>query len=443
MQIWRYNTRAQVDHRIRAALSANINFLDESILGLPVSAISETVAPNHGESAASTYLSLLMSNPNHIGCHTLGQSESFFGGTQALERELIQICAVDILNGEAAQQDGYVAAGGTEGNMQAVWIYRNFFLKQRRAKRDEICLLFSADSHYSLDKSADILALDVFKVPVHPANRRICVQTLRSTVDRARRSGKKYFIVVANMMTTMFGSVDDATVYADELARVGCEFKMHVDAAFGGFYYPFLEPDTPLSFNNPHVTSLVMDAHKFARAPYGTGIFVIRKGYMQYAHTQQASYIQGADSTISGSRSGANALAAWMILASRGPQRWTEDILEIQRRTDWLCKHLTDMGIEFYRHPKSNIVTIRREHVDTRMVKEFCLVPDDHQNPAWYKIVVMEHVTYEKLGELLTAFRAAQRPRRGGRPYSASTIFPCRRQAGIPDPAAPSPEFVQ
>ena len=34
------------------------------------------------------YLSTLLQNPNHIGCHTLGHSESYFKGTQKLKLNL-------------------------------------------------------------------------------------------------------------------------------------------------------------------------------------------------------------------------------------------------------------------------------------------------------------------------------------------------------------------
>lgn len=69
----------------------------------------------------------MVDNPNHIGCHTMGESEPFFAGTQKLEKELIGIVAEDILLCKPGQYDGYVASGGTEANIQAIWIYRNLF----------------------------------------------------------------------------------------------------------------------------------------------------------------------------------------------------------------------------------------------------------------------------------------------------------------------------
>ena len=119
------------------------------------------------------------------------------------------------------------------------------------------------------------------------------------------------------MMTTMFGSVDNVDTYVGTLKNLSCKFKIHVDGAYGGFYYPFTENQSPLTFKNLDISSFTLDAHKMAQAPYGTGIFLIRKGYIVNVNTRQASYVEGEDYTLIGSRSGANAIAVWMILMKK------------------------------------------------------------------------------------------------------------------------------
>jgi tyrosine decarboxylase/aspartate 1-decarboxylase len=69
-----------------------------------------------------------------------------------------------------------------------------------------------------------------------------------------------------------------------------------------------------------------------AQAPYGTGIFLIRKGLIQHTNTKQASYVEGEDFTLIGSRSGANAVAVWMILVKNGYFGWQEKIYILQKR---------------------------------------------------------------------------------------------------------------
>jgi tyrosine decarboxylase / aspartate 1-decarboxylase len=190
---------------------------------------------------------------------------------------------------------------------------------------------------------------------------------VQKSISLSKAKGKKYYIVVVNMMTTMFGSVDDPDAYTQALEEEGVVYKLHVDGAYGGFYYPFSNKESKLTFDNQKISSFTLDAHKMAQAPYGTGIFIIRKGLIHYANTKEASYVEGEDYTLIGSRSGANAVAVWMILVTSGPFGWQEKVFILQKRTQWLCEQLEQRKVVFYRHPNSNIVTIRAEYVNEKI----------------------------------------------------------------------------
>ncbi len=401
MKYWQKLSQDQIKARIFEALDENVDYYTENILGVPASHLDSKVFNNDEPFLKEApFLATLVHNPNHIGCHTLDRSESAFHGTQKIEREVIELCAHDILRGD--EIDGYVAAGGTEANMQAIWIYRNFFIEEHKAQLSEIAILSSADTHYSVDKASNVFVLDQYKVPVNQESRQIIEEELERTIDRARKDGKKYFIVLANMMTTMFGSVDDPDKYVRALKSRDIEFRLHVDGAYGGFFYPFANPDHNLDFSNADVTSVTLDAHKMVQAPYGTGIFLIRKGYMHYANTREASYVEGEDYTLSGSRSGANAVAIWMILMKNGPYGWKEKILVLLNRARWLCQHLDQLSIPYFRNQYSNIVTIDSSYISHEIAEEFGLVPDNHHHPKWYKVVIMDHVVIERLEPLMT-----------------------------------------
>ncbi len=396
--IWHKKSQEEIKDTVFQALSKNINYSEQVILGIPASYLDDKVFNQDNSFVKDApFISTLLQNPNHIGCHTLGKSESFFAGTQALEREVIDICSVDILKGQLGRIDGYIASGGTEANIQAIWIYRNYFIKIGKSHKEEICILCSEDSHYSMDKAANLLSIDIYKTKVENDTRKLTEEYVAATISLAMKAGKKYFIVVNNMMTTMFGSIDDINIYTKVLKAHSCHFKLHVDGAYGGFYYPFTDENSQLIFANPDITSFTLDAHKMAQAPYGTGIFLIRKGYMQYVNTQEASYVEGEDYTLIGSRSGANAVAVWMILMKNGPFGWFEKIFVLQKRAEWTCLQLKDKNIKYYRHPMSNIITIKSQFVSADIAAKYGLVPDNHHNPKWYKIVIMEHVTIEKL----------------------------------------------
>ncbi len=403
---WKKKSQEEIKSTVFEALDKNVNYDKQTILGIPASYLDEKIFRQDASFIKDApFISSLIQNPNHIGCHTLGESEPFFQGTQDIEKKLIEICAVDILKGESGQQDGYVASGGTEANIQAIWIYRNYFVNKQAANRDDICILCSDDSHYSMDKAANLLALSIYKVPVENDTREVKEEQIRAVIQKAQAEGKKYFIVVCNMMTTMFGSVDNVEAYTNQLTDLGCQFKLHIDGAFGGFYYPFSNESSQLTFKNQNITSFTLDAHKMAQAPYGTGVFLIRKGYIQNVNTQEASYIEGEDFTLIGSRSGANAIAVWMILVKNGPFGWQEKVFILQKRTEWMCKQLSQLSIEYYRHPMSNIITIKSSHVNEKVAAKFGLIPDNHAAPQWYKIVIMDHVTIEKLILLINAIK--------------------------------------
>lgn len=400
MAIWKKLSQEEIKTRVFAALDDNVDYYTENILGVPASHLDSKVF-NSDEPflKEAPFLATLVHNPNHIGCHTLDRSESAFRGTQQIEREVIDLCAHDILRG--SNIDGYVAAGGTEANMQAIWIYRNYFMREHDASIEEIAIISSADTHYSVDKASNVFMIQQYKVPVSVEDREVSADGVRHVIDTAVADGKKYFIVLANMMTTMFGSVDDPRLYTEGLKSRNLPFKLHIDGAYGGFFFPFAKPDHHLDFSNPDVSSVTLDAHKMVQAPYGTGIFLVRKGFMHYSQTREASYVEGEDYTLSGSRSGANAVAIWMILMKYGPYGWREKILVLLNRAQWLSERLDERGIPYFRQPFSNIVTIDSKYVLPEVAHDFGMVPDNHHEPRWYKIVIMDHVSVERLEPLV------------------------------------------
>lgn len=409
MNYWRKLTRKEISERIKEALSKNVDYHERTILGIPASHLDENVFNKDSTFLNNApFLKTMCDNPNHIGCHTMGDSEPFFAGTQKLEQELLGIVAEDILKCNQGQYDGYVASGGTEANIQAIWIYRNLFKKEFGANYKEMCILCSNDSHYSMYKAGNVLNLDVVTIPVTENSRAITRESVAKHIQSAKAEGKKYFIVVANMMTTMFGSVDDINVYTEALIMSGVHFRIHIDAAFGGFVYPFSSSDGAMTFENKHVSSVALDAHKMLQAPFGTGIFIARKGLIDHVFTNEAQYVSGLDATLIGSRSGANAIAVWMILQTYGPHDWFEKIHILNYRSNWLCNKLKEMGVDFSHYAGSNIVTIRAKHINKELAQKYGLVPDKHNGkPMWYKIVIMEHVHIDHLNPFLDELKTA------------------------------------
>jgi glutamate/tyrosine decarboxylase-like PLP-dependent enzyme len=393
--LWKKHTKPEIKNRVFRALDENRNYDSDNILGIPGSYLDTEQFHREADFLADApYLKTFINNPNHIGCHTLTQEdgEDLFRGTQKLEIEVIRMAAEEILHAPQKSVDGYVAPGGTEANIQALWIYRNYFKKEKKAKNEEIGVLFSSDSHYSFYKGANLLSIKALTVPVEEQTRAMAPAVLAEVIQSAQAKGIKYFIGIANMSTTMFGSVDDPDVLAEAFEKQKVPYYLHADGAFGGFIYPFTNSDNKLDFRNPKITSVTLDAHKMLMAPYGTGIFLIRKNWMHYAATTEAQYVQGLDYTMVGSRNGAQAVSIWMILQTYGPQGWRKNIDALMDETQRLSQTLEELEIPFYRNPYMNIVSMHAPAVPKHLTSKYRLVADDFEGtPKWWKIVVMPH----------------------------------------------------
>jgi len=399
VKFWKKYSTEIINKKIDNALKHVIDFENNKWLGFPVSKLDPNVFFNNiAFLGDAPLLRSYIANPNNIGCHTYGTSEEAFKGAQDLEKEVINVLAADIFKAEPNTYDGYIATGGTEANIQALWIYRNLFMNDYQAKADEIVILSSEDTHYSIPKGSNLLQIEAVKIPVNFDSRVIIETDLEQIIVHQKAKGKKYFIVVSNMATTMFGSVDNPNVYANYLNKYNCKFKIHIDGAFGGFIYPFSNNKSTVNFQNPNVSSITIDAHKMLQAPYGTGVFLCRKELIKNTLTKEAKYVEGLDLTLVGSRSGANAIAVWLILFKYGPNGWFEKINTLLLRTNWLCKKLGDKGIEYFRNPFMNIVTIKSKYIPDELAHKYGLVPATHDNSnKWQKIVVMDHVEIDDL----------------------------------------------
>lgn len=402
---WPRLSTEQVKSAIFSALAKNRNYRSEKVLGIPATFLDSRVFYEDAPFLKDApFLSMLIANPNHIGCHTLeGAKEPMFSGTQEIEREVIRLCAEEIFAAKPGGYDGYVASGGTEANIEAAWIYRNYFRDEKNAANDSIRLVYSKDTHYSFAKAADLLGIRSIVAEVNEHSRAIDMNHLRAMVQRSVSEGAKHFIVIVNVGTTMFGSVDDIDTLTELFLGSGLDFRLHLDAAFGGFMYPFVSGDKRYSFANPHVSSVTVDGHKLLQAPYGTGVFLVRKNLIRYVCTKEASYVAGKDYTLCGSRSGTNAASMWMIMHHHGSEGWKLKMEQLLDKTNSLCAALDDLNIRYYRNPAFNIVTIRAGHITPALAETFCLVPDNHEQPRWYKIVVMDHVRQGVLDSFVSA----------------------------------------
>lgn len=395
---WENLSTKKISEAVNNALSSNIHYDNGKIMGFPSSNLNEILISDLDLADNLSFIKVLKENPNHIGLHNSKRFEKAYQGTIKLELEALKICAEEIFDAPSGSWEGYFTTGGTEGIMQAMWTFRNHFIKNHHASIDEIAVLSSKDCHYAISKSANIMNLRNIEVPVNGGTREINCRLLKILIRKAMSDRIKYLIVFLTMGTTIFGSVDEPEPIIRILKQTGIHYKIHVDAAFGGFLYPFCMPDNKLAFKNSRIDSISLDAHKILQAPYGSGIFLILKGNLECVKNEKATYLPSYDHTICGSRSGANAVAVWMILkyyGSYGLKKHAEDLI---LRTNKLCMEFDKLGIHYFRNKYMNIIAVKAKCIPMRLSQKYYIVPDSYVKPTWWKIIVMNHVKNKIVG---------------------------------------------
>lgn len=406
--------RDKIERRLNRALEDILNYQDPATPAISFPGTS--VWPY----AVETWAEFAERHPNGIGCHTSGDVEKGFGGTQELEKEVIYM-AGEMMRAKNPEEevDGYIADGGTGGNIQGMWMARNFH--QGMDPYAHIAIFVTELTHCSVFKAADVLglskerSLDRYQIISLPLNRdgSMNMDQLAEEVRQFLASSQfSRFIVVPTLGSTMTGAADDLEKLDSIVEKYGREkFWVHLDAAQGGFVYPFLFPDKKICFDVPCVQSTVVDVHKMGCGPYPSALFLCRKGLMRKTTATKIDYINDImDGTLLGSRSGAMAAAIWALFHDFGWQGFVNLNQRCIEVTTWLHGELSKSPkIAGLTPPIINQLAFcldesmqneqgEKGRFPRQIEEDFCLAGSLHHNPLdttqgdlvyWYKVPVM------------------------------------------------------
>lgn len=225
---------------------------------------------------------------------------------------------------------GYIAAGGTEANIQAVRAARNL------ADTADPNVIAPASAHFSFEKAAEILDVELRTAPVDEAMR-------ADPEAMAELADADTALVVGVAGSTEYGRVDPIP----ELGRVADDFdaQFHVDAAFGGFLLPFT--DHEWHFDHAAVDTMTIDPHKAGRAAIPAGGFLARDGRTLDALGIETPYLESdAQVTLGGTRSGAGVASAFAVIGDRWPDGYREDAARAMATTRWLADQVQSRGYD-------------------------------------------------------------------------------------------------
>jgi glutamate/tyrosine decarboxylase-like PLP-dependent enzyme len=203
---------------------------------------------------------------------------------------------------------GHLCGGGTIANFEALWISRE--LRQGKA------VAASAQAHYTHSRLSAVLGIPFRKIEVD-ARGRMNVSALENELG----SGK-IGTVVATLGTTAAGAVDP--LYEILALRKKYDFRIHVDAAYGGYFFlaDNLSAETRQAFDHlVEADSIVIDPHKHGLQPYGCGCVLFHDPNVGrfYQHNSPYTYFTSSELhlgeiSLECSRPGASAVALWTTL---------------------------------------------------------------------------------------------------------------------------------
>jgi glutamate/tyrosine decarboxylase-like PLP-dependent enzyme len=241
------------------------------------------------------------------------------GGT-FVERHLIDWTARRIGFGETA--DGIFTSGGTQSNLQALMLARGHL---EREPLGRLRIFASADSHFSVQKSARLLGLGENSVVCVPTDERHRMDP--AALDRSLAActalGLRPMAIVATAGTTDFGAIDPLPEIAD-LARA-YDTWLHVDAAYGGGLLVSPRYRHRLA-GIERADSVTVDYHKTFFQPVSSSALLVRDGALLAPVTWHADYLnpKGAgspnqvDKSLQTTRR-FDALKLWLTLRMMGP----------------------------------------------------------------------------------------------------------------------------
>lgn len=292
------------------------------------------------------YLAAMHVNPNN---HALD------GGppTAAMEKEAIRDLAAMFRFPENTL--GHLTSSGTIANLEALWVARKLHPNKKIA--------FSADAHYTHERMCEVLGVQTVKIATDDFGKMDVAKLKEALIQ------ENIGTVVVTAGTTGLGVLDPI----DEVVKLAQEFgfRIHVDAAYGGFFsllseqFAVLKPFQSIA----QCDSVVIDPHKHGLQPYGCGCVLFRDPSVGrfYKHDSPYTYFTSTELhlgeiSLECSRAGAAAGAFWLTLqclplrADQGLGQILKACLEtartwasmLQHSEEWACYQSPELDIVSY-----------------------------------------------------------------------------------------------
>ena len=247
---------------------------------------------------------------------------------------------------------GETTGARTQGSSEAImlgalslkWKWRQRREAEGKAT-DRPNLIFGGDVHVVWEKFCRYFDVEPRIVPLQEHKYTIGPEDVRPHID------ENTIGVAAVLGTTFTGHADDIVGINELLVGLnnekGIDVPLHIDAASGGFVWPFLYPDSEWDFRLEQVRSINVSGHKFGLVYPGIGWLIFREEadlakdlvfYENYLGKTDATF------TLNFSTGAAMVLAQYYTFVRYGFAGYRYVMETMMANTRSLAKEIADMG---------------------------------------------------------------------------------------------------
>ena len=290
---------------------------------------------------------------------------------------------------------GIVTHSGTDGNNHGIYFGANY-LKNKTGMAP--VLYVSDEAHYSNMRLAHLQNLEM-RLIKSDAMGRMIPQELEKALDTSRP-----VLIIYAMGSTFKGAIDDMptlNAVLDRHPEIPAIYR-HVDAALFGGYLPFTEHRMMVSHEAMRFESIAISGHKFFGIDSPSGLFLCTRDVYENQADFNVTYLNSNMRMISCSRDAVQPLKFWWIIQKVGTEGWTEQAANIMRCTAYLKQQLDSIGWPAWVNRYSNTVFFRRPSDDIIAKYTLALGHDDKFGGNLAHVVVMQHVTKEKINGFIS-----------------------------------------
>lgn len=336
-------------------------------------------------------------NLNNAGDPMSGEPQKM--STQAFEREVIEFFA-PLYGFQKDSVWGIVTHSGTDGNNHGIYFGANY-LYNKTGKMPVVYV--SDEAHYSNMRLCDLQNLEV-KLIKSDAMGRMIPEELEKALDTTRPA-----LMVFAMGSTFKGAIDDQEALNAVLDRhPEMAVYRHVDAALFGGYLPFTKDKDMVSHARMRFDAIAISGHKFFGIDSPSGLFLCTRETYDNQNNFNVTYLNGNMKMINCSRDAVQPLKFWWLIQKVGYDQWSQQANRMMECTAYLKQQLDKIGWPCWCNTYSNTVFFKRPSPEICYEYTLALGYDEHFGGELAHVVVMQHVTKERIDRFIADLKKEQ-----------------------------------